>query len=774
MKTKLLKFFLLLLSVFAMGNVTAADITGALTNVADPTITYKSVDANNNEITLSAKLYYKTNKNVDLVILNCHPTITHDAGCPTGKSPQMEAIKYMASENALVICPDYIGFGQTKGTVHPYMCATLTARNVLDCYKAAIKYVKETGKRTINANYYTINIGYSQGGATALAFQRYLETEATDADRALVNLAGSVCGAGPYDQNIIFDTYEKMDELDYPVLMAYVLRGHKEAFGKTTMRNLELKECFSPKFWDYYTKTLEGVMDAKEKNVDEINEAIKAAGFTTFKSIMNANYFEEKNGVRTHKVYRIIRKTLEQSNLLAEGWTPKAPITFYHDKAGHDIVVPYAETEAAVKFVNKAGGKCSYVDAIDDYGYDGSGKYYVVTVSVTGENYLWHAAVFRDYYEDEKGNRNNTYQGQATVMTLAVLSGNESYKFSSLDHRTFGARFYAQFLGVRASMRPNLSNPTYFNTIKGKGTASTQNVAIATPTTKAYTATDASVAGNYDVITTAMPYAIPANDGVFVQFPDTVDGYYFGCDAPRYEVTLNKNGEATKYTRMTDLADFEAGKVYYIESEKAETEPVVSMTAGVQTASVECPLNWRVLNIRPLNGFGGKSYATAYLPFAYTTDKAYAIKDNGTSVNATAVEEVPAGTGVLLVDESAAETCCLEVLFENPDATDSDLKGTYTGISNNNYLTFGRNADKTEVGFYKYNGTTIKPFSCYLENTTGSNGRQIDFAEPTGIESVVESVVTEVYSLDGKRQRGITNGVNLVRSSNGMVKKVIK
>lgn len=755
MKTKLLKFFLLLLSVFAMGNVTAADITGALTNAADKKITYQSVDANNNVITLSARLYYKENKNVDLIILNCHPTITHDAGCPTGDKPQMEAIKYMISENALVICPDYIGFGGTKGTVHPYMCATLTARNVLDCYKAAIEYVKTTGKRTINTNYYTINIGYSQGGATALAFQRYLETEATDEDRALVNLAGSVCGAGPYDQNIIFDTYETMASLDYPVLMAYVLRGHKEAFGKTTMRDLEVEDCFTDAFNEYYKGTLKKMMDEKKTNVDDINAAIKDAGFNTFYDIMSADY---KN--RDSKVYRIIRKTLEQSNLLAEGWTPKAPITFYHDKAGNDIVVPYAETTAAMA---RFAGQCTYVDAIDDYGYD-------VTFSWTGtattdkENYLWHAAVFNEIWKDWV-----KYPLQNTVKGLAGLFSTQ-YDFKDLSHRSFGARFYAQFLAKRAALRPAVPST--------KGTAS-ENVDIATPspTTKAYAANEASEAGSYDVITTAMPYAIPAENGVFVQFPANVDGYYFGCDAPRYEVevTLNDNGEATAtaYNKMDDLADFEAGKVYYIKSEKEEADPVVSMTAGIQTASVACPLTWRVLNIRPLNGFNGKSYATAYMPFAYKSDIAYTIADNGTNVSATAVESVPAGTGVLLVDETEANTCFLEVLFENPEAN-SDLKGTYTGIANNNYLTFGRNADETEVGFYKYNGANIKPFSCYLENTTGSNGRQIDFAEPTGIESVVESVATEVYSLDGKRQRGLTNGVNIVRSSNGMVKKVIK
>lgn len=165
-----------IIALMAVVNVKGATVTGALTNMVDTTITYQSVDAQNNPKALSAKLYYKTNQDVSFVMINCHPTITHNDGCPTGGSPQMEAVKYMVSEGALVVCPDYIGFGEAKGIVHPYMCATLTGRNVLDAYKAAIEYVKTTGGRTISPNYYTINVGYSQGGATALAFQRYLET----------------------------------------------------------------------------------------------------------------------------------------------------------------------------------------------------------------------------------------------------------------------------------------------------------------------------------------------------------------------------------------------------------------------------------------------------------------------------------------------------------------------------------------------------------------------------------------------------------------------
>lgn len=748
------KFKLLMaitLCLFSLG-MKAADVTGALTNVADKTITYQSVDANNNAITLSAKLYYKTDKNSEFVVLNCHPTITHNDGCPTGSDPQMGAIKYMTSEYALVICPDYIGFGVVEekkltDPVHPYMCATLTARNLLDCYKAAIKFYKENTEKTLSSTYYTLNVGYSQGGATALAFQKYMETQATNAEKKLVNLQGSVCGAGPYDQNMVLDFYESQTTLDYPVYMYYILRGHKEAFGKTTMRNLELEECFTPKFWAYCKSTLKNTMDGKTTNVDDINAAIKAAGFTTFRSIMNEEYFDHNS-----KVYRTIRKTLDQSNLLKnDGWTPTAPIVFYHDKAGKDLVIPYAETETAMECFK---GHCTYVDAQTDYKYDKN----------KDENYLWHPAIFRAYYENGL-----TYPGQTTIMALAGITGNESYNFKDLNHRTFGARFYAQFLAKRECMRPNGKN--------GTGNANTTNLDIATPNNQDVAADASSVAGSFDVIKTAMPYAIPAEKGVFVQFPAKVDGYYFGCDAPRYKATLNDDGEVTAYEAMKDDEDFEANEVYYVASENAEAEPVVSMTAGITTPSVASELAWRELNIRKLNLLNGKGYATAYMPFAYSSPIAYIGEDTENYIIGKPAESIATGTGAILVNEGTDETTILEALVENPNdgENESCLSGTYTTIDNNGYLTFGRNkADMNEVGFFAYTGTTIKPYSCYYTGSANAAKVLVLNGEETAINAINNNENTEIFTINGTRTNQLQKGLNLVRKGNEVVKLYIK
>lgn len=794
------RFLFAIIALMAVVNVKGASVTGALANVDSVTIKYWSVDVQNNTIELSAKIFYKNNKNVDFVMINCHPTITHNAGCPSGANPQLDVVKYMVSENALVVCPDYIGFGETKGSVHPYMCATLTGRNVLDAYKAAIKYVKNqrrkwsTDKIKISPDYYTINVGYSQGGATALAFQRYLETEATDADRDLVNLRGSVCGAGPYDQNIVFDTYEKGEgdfaSLDYPIYLLYVLQGHKQAFGETTMRKLELEECFTPDFWaacqgenGFLAK-----LNAKETDVDALNTLVKNAGFTTFYSIINADYAN-----RDSKVYRTIHKTLEQSNLLAkDGWTPKTPIIFYHDKAGHDIVVPYVCTEAALE---RFKGKYSYVDAIEDYGYDVD--FLLGEATTTKENYLWHAAVFNEIWIDEW-----KYPLQNTVKGIANWAGQGGYKFTDYDHRTFGARFYAQFLAKRACLRPVSTGTT--------GNANTNNIDPATPNSQTITIGNSYNIDDYDRVEMALPYPQYADLYTFYKFPAEVDGYYFGADAERYVVSLNGDGEIASLNKMDDSADFEPNVLYLIKEEgptKKDSEgnlenKIVMVTPALKKNVVACDdlsCNQKEY-LRKVNTVDEKSYVTNFLPFAYNVSdgaKAYAMtmpeSADGYVYGAAIEGVVPAGEGTLIIANASAVheanisvTEKLEYVVLTPSTEEGTavstniLTGNYDDIDNDegNFLLFGI-SNKGNLGFwrwYKEDLPIVKAYTAYIDISKTGPVKGFVF-EPYDDETDIEGIQAEnamsVWGIDGTQRPAMQKGLNIVRMSNGTIKKVM-
>lgn len=348
MKHLLHTLFLLFLSLAAL-TATGATMTGA--KFYESRLTYTSVDAHNRPITLSAVLYYPTQTNgtasyktIKYIFLNNHATITDDASSPSGGGSAMGQVSYMTSEDALVVCPDYIGYGDSQSVIHPYMCQTLTARNVVDCLKAAIADAKT--KTSFAANYYTINCGYSQGGGVAMAVARYLETEADEATQRLVNLRGSICGAGCYQQTLIFDDYEQRTSIDYPIYLPFVLQGMKEVYGESCMRDIDLADCFTAKFRE---SGILDVLNAKDTDVDALNTQLKTlfGGSCSFYDIISADYRDHNSAL-----YRAIRKSLKQNDLY-DGWVPQHPITFYH--YSQDEVVPYANTSKAVETFKAAG-----------------------------------------------------------------------------------------------------------------------------------------------------------------------------------------------------------------------------------------------------------------------------------------------------------------------------------------------------------------------------------------------------------------------------------
>lgn len=76
--------------------------------------------------------------------------------------------------------------------------------------------------------------------------------------------------------------------------------------------------------------------------------------------------------------------------------------------------------------------------------------------------------------------------------------------------------------------------------------------------------------------------------GVLTAFavPATVDGYFFGADAERYEiesiVALENGCKEFRVYKMDDLADFVSGKLYLVKAEKG-ADKLYSYTAGILT-----------------------------------------------------------------------------------------------------------------------------------------------------------------------------------------------
>lgn len=313
--------------------------------------TYQSVDCDNNPVTLSACLGLPTSKSkrIDFIVLHNHPTAAYAEQVPTGSEPMDQVTQLglhtnglmndIADEGALIVSPDYMGYGATKDRIHPYFATLHTARTCVDAELAAIEYAKSQGY-TLNPKYYTISAGYSQGGTMALAVQRYIETVASKDVVEKINLKESYCGAGAYDLGMTFNDWVDSPDIFYPGGAVWIVQGMTEAYKEGCMRGIKVEQLLSDSFNE---SGLLNVINEKSKVMGEVNSMIKNGVGNKDGKIAADELFSEGMLNPDSPLSKAVRKALNKNNLLT-GWTPQHPIYLFHWK--DDETVTYKNAEA--------------------------------------------------------------------------------------------------------------------------------------------------------------------------------------------------------------------------------------------------------------------------------------------------------------------------------------------------------------------------------------------------------------------------------------------
>ena len=144
-----------------------------------------------------------------------------------------------------------------------------------------------------------------------------------------------------------------------------------------------------------------------------------------------------------------------------------------------------------------------------------------------------------------------------------------------------------------------------------------------------------------------------------------------------------------------------------------------------------------------------------------------------------AISVVPAGTPIFLrhTEGTVVATIASNAAYVTSPLTTTALTGTYlekTVTAETDYF-LGKANDK--VGFYLWDGTTLKANRAYLEatklnNEPGVKGYALDFEDDaTGIneELRMKNEESSIYNLAGQRMNKMQKGINII---NG--KKILK
>ena len=348
---------------------------------------YQTIDQENNTVTCSAYLDYPKPTSssqltkIDIVIIDCHGTISNDSEAPsytTGGSFIGNTLKENISTiNALVISPDYLGYGTSKEKTHPYMITNLCARNIID---AVVPVLQDTSKFgfELNPGYKSFVIGYSQGGQTSLGTFRAVENYIPQEYKSLINLKKCYSGAGPHDLPATMDSFLNKgpdgNGLVFPNLIYMVIKGILSG-NYNCMQGYELEDFFTDKFLQ---SNIRKGLDDKLINLVSLKDEFMQ--FQDLDELITAD-LQNPNS----KLYKDLKKALSL-NSLASGWTVTKPVYIYQHK--DDDMVPPINIEKVKEGIGKNNNLVTCFTAEHDTGKDPNNLFEFIHSKAAEDFYL--------------------------------------------------------------------------------------------------------------------------------------------------------------------------------------------------------------------------------------------------------------------------------------------------------------------------------------------------------------------------------------------------
>jgi len=258
-------------------------------------------------------------------ILFHHGTIYENKYAPTESYSKASSWVLPAYLGFITVAPDYIGYGESQGVLHPYANAKITASTSIDLLRAAKILL---AKENIQSNGQLFLGGYSQGGGAAIATQKMIETDFPNE----FTVTATSAGAGNYAISTELKRQVQLVANDYetatiarPSNIGLIVKAMDEAYKLNMVNDL---------FKDPYASVVNSIYDASH-NSTYIDEKLTYKASDLFKldyvqKLLNDEKPTVNNAFEDNDVYN---------------WKPKAPTRLFHGV--DDDWVPYEQSQIA-------------------------------------------------------------------------------------------------------------------------------------------------------------------------------------------------------------------------------------------------------------------------------------------------------------------------------------------------------------------------------------------------------------------------------------------
>jgi hypothetical protein len=255
-------------------------------------------------------------------------------------------------QNIIAVSADLYGWTLTENKPQAYCCPEITAVETIDAWDAAMAILKEEGY-DING-LPTFNVGYSSGGFSAIAVQRY-----TDENRPDLHWDMTAAGAAPFNINTVYKDNTESEISGYACSFPLVVVAYKETYGL----DFEYSEVFQKPLCDNIQKWIL----SKDYNTWEINGLIAGSKELADKCPVDKILTPEARNLQS-KVGQVLTKKFRENSLCGEGqtWQPSKTTQFMILHSKGDKYMDWKVGKEMADYLKSKG--CKVSEDFSDYG----------------------------------------------------------------------------------------------------------------------------------------------------------------------------------------------------------------------------------------------------------------------------------------------------------------------------------------------------------------------------------------------------------------------
>lgn len=304
-------------------------ITGitATSGAACYKLTYETPDATGSLIHASGLVCLPTTGSGSRPVISYqHGTIFQDSDAPSRLSTSPEGLigAVLAGLGFISVLPDYLGFGDSAGKLHPYLHAETLASATVNMNRAARTFFSDP---SINAssNGQLFLCGYSEGGYATLATQRLMEQGLS----AEFPVTASEPGDGPYDLTATASHVVALSNQVEPAFTAFFLKAYDSLYNDPN----QIAYYFSSAYVTAVNTYFNGAYSRSQ-----VSSALGGPGVATT-TLLNPVFVTSYLGSGEAS----LKSHIAENDIY--NWAPAVPTRLFHG-VGDDIV-PYANATTA-------------------------------------------------------------------------------------------------------------------------------------------------------------------------------------------------------------------------------------------------------------------------------------------------------------------------------------------------------------------------------------------------------------------------------------------